>query len=329
MARQWQTIDVIAKDRRLENRMSRAAARKTSRRSASRHTTNASANQAVEGPQNADSANGDGLGIRHGDEGGSASPVERAFRLLRFIAEGGATANLSEVARQIQVNRITVMRLLESLESAGLITATANSHQLGMGFLTLAASALGNVDLTARARLVLPGLALATGMSAYLVVRDQRDVVYMLRETAETPLISRVRVGSRLAAHTATPGLVLLAHLSNDALKTLYPTREVDTTADPLPITLHDPQRDTTAVPSAHTLIDTLRAVRTAGCAWSFSGLEAGIDSCAAPVLDRDGRAVAALSVAGPSLGPDTRPGARAPIEAAVKAAADTLSRSL
>ena len=53
----------------------------------------------------------------------SASPVERAFRLLRYIADGGSTANLSDVARQINVNRVTVMRLLESLKAAGLIEA--------------------------------------------------------------------------------------------------------------------------------------------------------------------------------------------------------------
>lgn len=269
------------------------------------------------------------------------SPVERAFRLLRFIAEGGATANLSEVARQIQVNRITVMRLLESLESAGLITASDGSHQLGMGFLTLAASALGSFDLTARARLVLPGLASATGMSAYLVVRDEREVVYLLRETADTPLISRVRVGSRLPAHTATPGLVLLANLSVDTLASLYP--QLDAALAPAsgiaPPDASDGRDTMEALSNAeapvprdsrvHTLAEALYAVRVAGCAWSFSGLEVGIDSCAAPVLDRDGRAVAALSVAGPSLDLQAHPDARMHIEKAVKAAADTLSRSL
>ena len=49
------------------------------------------------------------------------TPVMRGMRLLRYIAEGGSTANLSEVGRLIDVNRVTVMRLLTTLEHEGLI----------------------------------------------------------------------------------------------------------------------------------------------------------------------------------------------------------------
>lgn len=244
---------------------------------------------------------------------GSASPVERAFRLLRFIAEGGSTANLSDVARQINVNRVTVMRLLESLKAAELIEANpaGGSYQLGMPFLTLAASALGGADLTARARQVLPGLVEKTGLSAYLAVLEGTQIIYLLCETPDTPLVSRIRVGSRIPAHRATPGLAMLADLAPAALRALYAA--------------HPGSRD---VPDWDALHLTLDKVRNNGCAWSFSGLEAGIDSCAAAVRDSRGSVLAALSVAGPNSAFLADEALRQSVETCVKIAAQDLSRS-
>lgn len=243
----------------------------------------------------------------------SASPVERAFRLLRFIADGGSTANLSDVARQINVNRITVMRLLDSLKSAGLIEVipSGGAYRLGMPFLTLAASALGSSDLTSRARQTLPGLVEKTGLSAYLAVLEDTELIYLLCETPDTPLVSRIRVGSRIPAHRATPGLAMLANLDASALAALYanPSGAADS-------------------PDWAALNAALDRVRANGCAWSFSGLEAGIDSCAAAVTDSRGNVIAALSVAGPNAAFANDDTLRASVEANVKAAAGALSRS-
>ncbi|PFH28842.1 IclR family transcriptional regulator [Burkholderia sp. JKS000303] len=243
----------------------------------------------------------------------SPSPVERAFRLLRFIAEGGSTANLSDIARQIDVNRVTVKRLLDSLEAAELIEPhpSGGSYRLGLPFLTLAASALGTTDLTARARQILPGLVARTGLSAYLVVLEGTEIVYLLGETPDTPLVSRIRVGSRIPAHRATPGLAMLAGLDSAALRARY--------ANPA---------DHRDAPDWETLAGTLDAVRNSGCAWSFSGLEAGIDSCAAAIRDNNGTVLAALSIAGPDSAFSANPALREIVEASVKAAAQTLSRS-
>ncbi|MBN3756294.1 IclR family transcriptional regulator [Paraburkholderia sp. Tr-20389] len=252
---------------------------------------------------------------RAGAADASASPVERAFRLLRYIADGGSTANLSDVARQINVNRVTVMRLLESLKSAGLIEAvpSGGAHRLGLPFLTLAASALGSADLTSRARQTLPALVAQTGLSAFLAVLEGTELIYLLCETPDTPLVTRIRVGSRIPAHRATPGLAMLATLDAPALADLY---------------AHHPPANADHRPDWDTLNVALARVRENGCAWSFSGLEAGIDSCAAAVIDSRGNVLAAVSVAGPNTAFANDDSLRAKVEAGVKSAAGELSRS-
>jgi DNA-binding IclR family transcriptional regulator len=238
--------------------------------------------------------------------------VERSFRLLRFIAEGGQTGNVSEAARQLGVNRITLMRLIASLEALGLIVADATGHRLGMPFLTLASAALGSSDLIAHARAVLPALATSTRMSAYLVMREGAEIVYSLAEVPDTPLVSQIRVGSRLPAYRATPGLAMLALLARAELERMCATDWSEPDA-----------------PSFEALSARLAEVRAEGCAWSHSGLEAGIDSCAAPIVDAAGNPVAAISIAGPSRLFAERPEHDEALALPVKRAAAQISKLL
>jgi DNA-binding IclR family transcriptional regulator len=240
----------------------------------------------------------------------ASSAVERSLRLLRYVAEGGTTRNVSEAARQIGVNRVTLMRLIAALEQAGMLVGEADGHRLGMPFLTLASAALGSSSLIARAREVLPGLAAATRMSAYLVVREGPEIVYWLAETPDAPLVSQIRVGSRLPAYRATPGLAMLALLDGEEVERMCASAWQGED-----------------VPTFEALSVRLQQIKAEGCAWSHSGLEAGIDSCAAPIMSGSGEVLAALSVAGPSQMFLDRAGVLGALADHLKSAAQQISR--
>ena len=230
----------------------------------------------------------DGAATEDAREAQLVSPVIRGLRLLRFIAEGGATANLSEVGRRIDVNRVTVMRLLDTLEHEGMVERLPQGgHQVGFNFLKLASRVLASNDLTSFAGRVLARLSASLQLSAYLAVRDGGDALYLLRQMPAAALVSNIQVGSRVAAHLTTPGRMLIAELPPETLRELLGP-------DPLPAV-------TGQSPATHArLAEILAADRERGCAWSFSAYEAGIDACAAPVRGADGAVIAAISVAGP-----------------------------
>lgn len=217
------------------------------------------------------------------------SPVVRALRLLRFIAEGGSTANLSEVGRRIEVNRVTVMRLLATLEHEGMLDALPQGgHQAGLELLKLSSRVLAGSDLVGFARQVLPRLADSLQLSAYLVVLDGGHALYLLRHMPAASLVSNIQVGSRVPAHLTTPGRMLLAGLSEDEQRERLGAE---------PLVTATPQS-----PASYARLgEILAADHERGCAWSFSAYEPGIDSCAAPVRDATGKTVAAISVAGPA----------------------------
>ncbi|HLS51735.1 MAG TPA: IclR family transcriptional regulator [Burkholderiaceae bacterium] len=217
------------------------------------------------------------------------TPVVRALRLLRYIAEGGSTANTSEVGRLIQVNRVTVSRLLTTLEAEGLIQALPQGgHQVATGFLRLAANCLAEHDLLAAGRRVAAALSQQFSLSVYLVLPNQLDVMYVLRHMPEEGLVSRIRLGSQMPAYLTAPGRAMLATLSEASLKTLFAN--------------HRYQANLPSQPDNwRSLSEQISRDRQAQCVWSFSGLEEGINACGAAILDGQQRAVAGLSVVGPA----------------------------
>jgi DNA-binding IclR family transcriptional regulator len=237
------------------------------------------------------------------------SPVQRAMRLLQYLVDGGSTASLSEAARGLDINRATLSRLLDTLEHEGILERQPGvGHRLGLRFLGMAASALSSRDLPQLAGPILDGLAARLGLSAYLTVPQGGQVLYLLRAVPDTPLVSHIRLGSQVPAHQTAPGRSLLASRSPEQRRALLG-------ADPLPAA-------TARSPGTHAALDAVLAEDAArGCAWSFSGLEAGVNACAAATAG----GTAAISVAGPAAAFVDD----AAVEAAVKHAAAELSRLL
>ncbi|MDB5518734.1 MAG: IclR family transcriptional regulator, partial [Tardiphaga sp.] len=126
---------------------------------------------------------------------------------------------------------------------------------------------------------------------------------------------SNIRIGSRLPAHAANMGRIILAHLPPERVDRLYAGAVLKA------VTPH------TAITPAQ-LHAQLDADRAAGLAWSDGNYEAGISSVAAAVFDATDTPVAALNVSGhpADFGDAAR---RAQIGASVQAAAFEISQRL
>ncbi len=248
----------------------------------------------------------------------SVPPVHRAFTLLRHIAGGGRCNNASATARALGINRTTLIRLLHTLEAERMIESQDDrlSWQLGPGMIALAAEALKSRDVVRVAQPVMARLVIDLGLSSHLGVLDGREIIYLLRETPNSHLVSNVREGSRLPAHATTVGRVLLSWLAPVVLDRLYADAEMAPHTDKTATTLKDLK--------AQIALD-----KTRGVAWSAGNFERGIGSCAAPVFDHRGRAIAAINVTGPesNFAPGTPQAAQ--IEAQIKAACAEVSAAL
>jgi DNA-binding IclR family transcriptional regulator len=251
-----------------------------------------------------------------GDDAYLSPPVQRATRLLRRIAEGDRVTNMSRTARELDISRTTLLRLLRTLEAERFIEpcgAEGSGWRIGTALIGLAARA--SEEVAEAAQPVLARLAESLGLSAHLGVLDGREVVYMLRRTPNLAFVSNIRVGSRLPAHAANMGRIILAHLPEAEVRSLFAG---------VPMPASTPQTPTT--PEA--LLARLAADRESGLAWSEGFFEAGIGSVAAVVRDATGRPIAAINVSG-QVARFEGAEARARIGAAVTEAAAEISARL
>ena len=124
-------------------------------------------------------------------------------------------------------------------------------------------------------------------MSAHLVVRDAREVVFVAKAAGRATLFNSIQVGARLPAHATVLGRVLLANLTMGDLKALYAGKT---------LRAFTPQTPTTLVTLKAMIVqDTAR-----GYGISQGGFESGISTIAAPVMDGRHAVTAAISVTVP-----------------------------
>jgi DNA-binding IclR family transcriptional regulator len=243
-------------------------------------------------------------------------PVSRAARLLRHIAGGDTVTNMSRTARQLGINRTTLLRLLHALEAERFIEPQGESGwRIGVGLISLTAQAFFSQDMVQTSVPVLSGLAENLSLSAHLGVLDGLEVVYLVRRAPNHAFASNIRIGSRLPAHAANMGRAILSHLPPERVEQMYAAVELKRVTPHTPVTLLQ-------------LRTQLDADRAAELAWSDGNYEAGISSVAAAIFDGTNAPIAALNVSGQSAqfsGPERR----AQIAAAVSAAALQISQRL
>lgn len=248
----------------------------------------------------------------------SVPPVVRAIKVLRHIAAGRSVANQSQAAREIGINRTTLLRLLHTLHAERLIapSTVAGDYVLGTGLIELAAQKLLSLDVAQVAGPVLSRLSARLGLSCHLGILDRREVLYVLRVTPNVHLVSNVTIGTRLPAHASTMGRAILAYMPRADVDELYGDDDLFAVTPSTPTTLA-------------LLHDQLAEIRVSGIVDSRSGYEQGIDSIAAPVLDHTGIVVAAINASGPEIAFTSARGRRREIADAVRAAALEISNHL
>lgn len=217
-------------------------------------------------------------------------PVQRAARLLRHIAEGDRVTNMSRTARELGINRTTLLRLLHTLEAERFIELRPEGQgwRIGVGLIGITAQAFFSEDLVQISVPVLTRLADNLSLSAHLGVLDGLEIVYLVRRVPNHAFASNIRIGSRLPAHAANMGRIILAHLPADRVDRMYAGTVLTRVTPHTSVTLAQ-------------LHAQLTADRAAGLAWSDGNYEAGISSVAAAIFDATGMPIAALNVSGHS----------------------------
>jgi DNA-binding IclR family transcriptional regulator len=221
-----------------------------------------------------------------GSEPQTGTSVAKAMALL-WAFDRATPIGVSELARKANLTKSTAFRLLSTLEQGQLVERVSGRYRLGTGLFELGnqvsyCSPRGLCDV---AHPFLEDLYELTHETVHLAVVDCLDVLYIDKIFGRHPVRSPSRVGGRAPLHCTALGKALLAAGEPEVVCSVLSDHLQCRT----PYTITDAAR----------LEDALAQVRRDGTAFDREEAELGLTCVSAPVYNRRGATVAAISVSG------------------------------
>lgn len=217
--------------------------------------------------------------------------VSKGLLLVERLAEIGTPLSLTGLTAATGLPRSTVFRLVTTLLERGWLSEVDGGYWLGLTVLRVGAIAEDQLDVRTVALEPLRALLAEANETVHLGVLDGFfRVVYLekLQSTSQPVGLMGSKRGLTAPAHCTGVGKVLLASLPVEEVIGYYYDRGLERFTD-------------------HTIVDlerlrlTLAHVREVGFAYDDEEHEMNVRCVAAPIVDRRGHVIAAVSVAGPA----------------------------
>lgn len=216
--------------------------------------------------------------------------LTRAFEILRAVAGCAEGRPLSEIARQVDLPKSTVSRMLATLEQIGAVERVhqPEGFRIGAAIMALAAQTSYPRGLVAVARPYLQTLVQNAGETVALAIPDGDQVYYLDQIDGWHNLRLKNWTNHRLPLHATADGKLYLAYSTPASLERyLQQPLSAYTTH-----TITDPDR----------LRAELVQIRQQGYAWNQQEYDPDLVSLAAPLRDDVGQLVASICLFGPSF---------------------------
>jgi DNA-binding IclR family transcriptional regulator len=211
--------------------------------------------------------------------------LRNGLRVLRLLSELDKPIGVTELGRQLKLDKATAYRLLATLLDEGFVEKDADSkrYTLGMGIVDIATSRLRDTSVTACALSYMEALRDRLKETIALMVPDGRKMACALVSESQQPIRVAFDVGERIPVYRTASGFAWLATQPRSQWVKLI-TASIGREEMPEGMTIEK-------------ILAEVRKAQSNGFAISkYYRPEGG--GVAAPILDGNGHCVAALTLA-------------------------------
>ncbi|MCP1337166.1 IclR family transcriptional regulator [Futiania mangrovi] len=215
--------------------------------------------------------------------------VSRAIAVLRAFEGGTVELGLKDLSVKVGLNKVNALRLARTLVHEGLLVHDPNTRRyaLSLGCVPLFRGLLGRNGLREVARVHLEKARETTGESACLMVREGWDRVAIDSSPSRQPVRYVIDIGDRRPVYLGAAGQCLISALPAGEWQALLDHVGAE----------HAAGRTRLTPAAVQERIDTLRARGWAMGRGEWASEAAG---AAAPIRDRAGNVIAAITIAVP-----------------------------
>jgi len=215
--------------------------------------------------------------------------LERGLAILLVLAKE-SEMSLSAIANHVGLSNSTTFRLLKTLKETGFV---AQSEERGLYRVGIRAFEVGEGFLT---RLPVHELSLPemrrlmeeANETVNLAIRNGREAVYVAQVEGRQMMRTFTQIGMRVPLYCTGVGKVLIAWLPQEEVASLLGRGKLVAYTE-------------NTITNVDDLCEELESIRRLGYGLDREERENGVRCIAAPIRDRHGKVVAALSISGPA----------------------------
>lgn len=215
--------------------------------------------------------------------------VQRAIQILSHIAAHPEGVSLDELCEQFSLPKTSAYDILVTLVQEGMLSVKPGPKQLYQIGIFAYRIGMSYPDASDTLKLIsaeLTELAQISNRTAFFGKLSGKEVVYLLKEVPENPIITTATVGSTAPLYCTSLGKTLLAFLPEEQSDALLSDIEIQ-------------PRTRYTLKSPEELSQNLDLIRIRGYALDFREYEEHMVCASAPVYQRNGTLEGAVSISG------------------------------
>ena len=225
--------------------------------------------------------------------------VLKALDVIEALAGARRPISLTKLTQLLELPAPTIHRLLRTLELRGYVERVDRDYRLTLKLFEIGSVVLSSIDVVAEARPSCQRLSDALANTVHVAIRSGNSAVYVMKVDHSRSLRLISHLGMHIPLHCTALGKVLLAAVPEPERSSLLGQLALDRWTD---------QTITTRA----RLEQELDEVAERGWAADLEEFQYGLVCVAAPIVDRTGTVIAAISVSGPTIADGDVPAALA-----------------
>ena len=200
-----------------------------------------------------------------------SNSVKKAFEIIKFISNNQGRLSLSELGRQLDMNKTTMFRYLETLEVLNILERRDSNWYLGIELFSLGHKVDANSRIVERIHPELQEISTRLNETVNLVGMYDNSALYLDKVESNRALQIRSQLGDHLPLHCTSLGKAILSCL---------PINEVDEILNIIDLKLYTSQ----TVTSIEALKRQIDFVKINGYSLEKEELEPGLSCIAVPL---------------------------------------------
>lgn len=219
--------------------------------------------------------------------------VDRALRIIEFLAENPIGAGITEISKSLGLSKGTVHRLISTLKERDFAYQSSNTelYRLSYKILYLYNCISNNIDMFKVSRPIIRKFADKVDATVHLATLDEKrsNIVYIDRiepMNSQKPFVMSSRVGKKAPCYCTAAGKMLLSQYSDDEIRDIMKGEEYKTYTDK-------------TIKNIDEFLEEIHKVRKQGYALDENEYDHGIICISIPIYNSNGKIDFAMSVTG------------------------------